>query len=141
MDGPRMISRMAGMPATTTGIKRLAYAISVAEGYWLLGSVPNRARNPGDLKVPGWLGSVTGAENIPIFDNVEDGWNALYHQLQVIIDGTSHAYDLDMSIRDVGLKWTDSQRTEWAENVAVTLDLPISTPLRAILLPDSIPGR
>lgn len=50
MIGPRMLQRLAAMPTAADGLKRLAYAISVAEGYWIAGSVPNRARNPGDIK-------------------------------------------------------------------------------------------
>lgn len=103
------------------GIQDLAAAIAKAEGFYVVDSVPARANNPGDLKVRGWTGPTTGAEHIPCFPTLEDGWHALYVELQRIADGRSHVYDLSMTFAEMGQKWTDTQATAWTGNVIATL--------------------
>lgn len=108
----------------STNLIRFAHAIAAAEGYYVKGSVPQRANNPGDLKpaewmrTHGWTGEKTGAEGIAIFATPEDGWNILYHQLQLIVSKTSHVYVPTMTIAQMAAKWTDTQSGSWAVNVA-----------------------
>lgn len=108
-----------------------AQAIARAEGYYITGSVPNRANNPGDLK----LGGVTIANGITVFDTPEAGWNALYRQLYLILTGRSSYYNLDMTIAEMGRVWTATiaEQSAWASNVAGSLGVPTSTPLWAVL--------
>ncbi len=125
----------------TLRIKSLALAIAHAEGYFTNGSVPQRAHNPGDIKVPNWTGPRTGDEGIPILasDTVDEpleragGWWHLYHQLWLIDQSKSHVYTLDMTIEQMGAKWTDTQADDWARNVAGFLGVDVSTTLRQIL--------
>lgn len=137
-DRPIMTQRLAALPPGPVGIQRLAYAISVAEGFWVKGSVPNRANNPLDLKVLGWTGPVIGAENIPCFLTVIEGWQRGYTQLQRIVNGASSEYTLAMSIEQMAERWTDTADSEWGNNVALVLDLPITTTLRTLLTPDVV---
>src|SRR5688572_30319331 len=53
-----------------------AQAIARAEGFYVPGSIPQRANNPGNIKVLGWTGPRLA--DIPVFDSVEQGWTALY---------------------------------------------------------------
>lgn len=108
-----------------------AQAIARAEGYYITGSVPNRANNPGDLK----LGGTTIANGITVFDSPDSGWNALYRQLYLILTGRSSYYNLDMSITEMGRIWTATvaEQSAWSNNVAGSLGVPASTPLWAVL--------
>lgn len=117
-DPPRVST---GDSNVSVGVSDLADAIAHAEGWGVPGAVPTRANNPGDLKVPGWRGPVTGREGIPIFDTVDDGWSALYHQLQLIERGASSQYDVSMTIAEMANHWTATERPEWAANVAAYL--------------------
>lgn len=117
----------------TEKIRRFAEAIAYAEGFGISGTVPTRANNPGDLKINGWTGEVTGDENIPIFSSVEDGWNRLYSQLEFIRDRRSHVYILNMTIQEMANHYTGTQKTEWAANVSGFLHVPVTTILNDLL--------
>jgi len=41
-------------------IQDLVHAIATAEGFFVDGSIPQRAHNPGDLVIPNWGGPVCG---------------------------------------------------------------------------------
>lgn len=120
-------------PVYSQQIQQFAQAIANAEGFFRPGSIPQRANNPGDLKVSGWTGPTLGAEGIPCFDSPDEGWSRLYRQLQLIVDGRSHVYSLSMTIDQMGAKWTDTQPSSWASNVAAFLGVPTSTPLSQVL--------
>jgi hypothetical protein len=120
-------------------IRQFARAIASAEGFGVTNAVPTRAHNPGDLKVPGWTGPTTGAEDISIFADDAEGWERLHHQLQLIVDGRSHVYTLDMTIAEMGDRWTATAQPEWTANVVDWLNtygdvtVTIETPLRDVL--------
>lgn len=126
---------LAALPPAPPGVRRLAFAIARAEGFGVPGAVPTRAHNPGDLKIPNWTGPVTGAEGISVFATDADGWTQLYRQLLRIVHGRSHVYTLDMTIWEMGIKWTDTHQSAWSHIVAETLGVPVTTTLRAILAP------
>lgn len=104
-----------GFPSTTID---LAMAIAHAEGFYVPGTVPNRAHNPLDLKIPHWTGPVTGAENISVFADDVTGWGYAYRQIQLIADGRSAHYRpaLD-TFATMGRTWTDSAQSAWVNNV------------------------
>lgn len=126
------LSPYGGPTTYPQGIKNMAQAIARAEGFYVAGSVPARAHNPGDLKVPGWSGA-TIAGGISVFPDDASGFNALYRQLYLILTGGSAYYNLDMSIADMAKVWTVTQQSAWATNVAGALGVPTSTPLWSIL--------
>jgi hypothetical protein len=128
------LSPYGGPTTYPAEIKRFAEAIARAEGFYVPNSIPQRARNPGDLKVPGWSGPTLGS-GISVFGDVADGWNALYHQLYIILTGQSARYNLDMSIAEMAAIWTTTQQGPWATNVAGYLGLDVQIPLWQVLAP------
>jgi len=111
-------------------ITRLAEAIAYAEGFYIDGSRPQRNNNPGDLTSP--LGfSFIGHDGIyVIFSTLNDGWKALYKQVELMLTNRSGVYSNNMTILDVARRYTTTQQEEWANNVAsrlgVTVDAIIS---------------
>ena len=117
-------------------VKRFAEAIAVAEGFYVAGDKPNlpqRSRNPGNLKVS----SVPSVGRDPgghlEFATDADGWRALHRQLQIIIDGRSRYYNLDMTIEAMAKSYA-GWWSNWSQNVARVLDVPTTTPLRNLLV-------
>lgn len=109
------------MPKYPQTVIDLAKAIAHAEGFGISGTVPTRAHNPGDLKIPNWNGAVTGSEGISVFLTDEQGWTALYDQLLRIQIGHSHVYNLKMSFTEFSRHWTDTQESNWLINVIYSL--------------------
>ena len=110
-------------------VLKLAKAISVAEGS------PPEWNNPGDL-----TGVDAGSfptcgygnkEGVWKFLNNADGWTALYVKLNRMLAGQSRIYSLDMTLEDVGLKYSGGD-PNWAVNVARELGVPVTTTLRDI---------
>jgi hypothetical protein len=114
-------------------VQALARAIAYAEGFYSQGSAPQRAHNPGAIKVPGWTGPVTGSEGISVFASDDAGWEALYHQLDVIATGRSGIYSLGMTISEMARRWTATQQSAWASNVARSLGVSTNTQLAQVL--------
>lgn len=115
------------------GLQDLARAIAYAEGFFTPGTAPNRANNPGAIKVPGWTGPVTGTQGISVFNSPDDGWNALYRQLDLIDDGRSSVYSESMTISEMAQRWTNTNQSAWAANVASSLGVSTSTRLWQVL--------
>lgn len=126
------LSPYGGPTTYPQGIKTLASAIARAEGFYVTGSIPQRAHNPGDLKVPGWAGPTLG-NGISVFQDDQAGWNALYKQLYLILTGQSSHYTLDDTILSMAQTWTTTQSQAWAGNVAGYLGVPTSTPLWKVM--------
>lgn len=129
---------LGGIGQTNYGrkIEDFATAIARAEGFYVNGSIPDRAHNPGDLKSPGWTypGEVEGStlgEGIAVFQSDGAGWNALYRQLYLIVTGGSSVYSLDDTIASMGVKWVGShtEGNAWATNVASALGVSVNTSL------------
>lgn len=113
-------------------IERFSKAIAQEEGYFVAGSIPQRANNPGDLGNGDigngviQTGGPAGAA-ITIYATPSDGWSALYLKVRRMLSGASLVYTLDMSIEQVGQKWSDTPT--WGENVAKILGVPATTTL------------
>ncbi len=111
-------------------IVTFAKAIAHQEGFGLPNAIPTRAHNPGDLKTgPPFLPGTS----ITQFANDDAGWQALYHQLWIILTSESAHYQLDMTIDQMARTWTATQQGEWSRNVADYLGVPTSTPLWQVL--------
>lgn len=106
-------------------IQRFSEAIARAEGFYTQGSIPQRANNPGDTTDAGDVGNgviQTGGPagaKITIFSNVTDGWNELYRKVRRMLSGASEVYTLDMSVEQVGMKYSDDPN--WGVNVSAAL--------------------
>lgn len=110
-------------PHPSQRVRRIAYAISVAEGYWVPGSIPNRRHNPGDLTRDGVIVE---------FPTATEGWLALYRQVERMLSGKSSFYRPDMSIEEVARFYTATEQDAWARNVAAALGVDPGTKLEAV---------
>lgn len=127
------LSPYGGPMVYPSSIKNLAQGIARAEGFYVAGSIPQRAHNPGDLKLPGWTGATLG-EGITVFPNDAAGWDQLYKQLYSILTGRSSVYSLDDTIATMAAKWTGNDHPDsWASNVARSVSAQTSDPLWAVL--------
>jgi hypothetical protein len=115
-----------------------AQGIATAEGFYVPGSVPQRANNPGAMKVPNWTGPTLG-QGITVFQSDDAGWSALYRQLMLIVTGRSRVYTLDDTIASMAVRWAaggveNEESRNWAANVSKWLNVPDSTPLSQVLV-------
>ena len=114
-------------------VHRMAEAIAYAEGFYAPGNpIPRRLNNPGDLKISSVPNIGKDAAGHLHFATPEDGWLALYRQLQLIINGRSSVYTLDMTIDQMAARYAESNEA-WATNVARRLNVAPSTRLRDVL--------
>ncbi len=110
-------------------IRSFAQAVASAEGWNVPNSIPRRANNPGNLKNGRpWLDGT----QITQYESADQGWNALYRQLRIIVTGQSR-YDLGMSIDQMGAIYEADPGNAWARNVASYLGVDINTPLWEVL--------
>lgn len=123
-----------GMPIVpNSAAQKIAKAIATAEGFYVSGSLPQRANNPGDLELgdKGW-GVLNGKT---IFPSASQGWQALYGIVQGWLDGSSKIYSPDWTIQDVANEYVGGQQNPttdsiaWASNVADTLGVSTDTPI------------
>lgn len=113
-------------------IAKIADAIAYAEGFYLQGSIPNRLHNPGDLTVD-ITGRGIGKDGMYVlYSNDADGWDALRHQIRLMFSG-SRIYSAGMTIAEVASKYTTTQQSDWALNVARRLGVSTSTKLSDIV--------
>jgi len=122
----RTSRRLVGVCRVRLG-SALADAIANAEGANVPGSIPNRANNPGDLKL-GDIGygtlAAAGGQQITVFPSLAAGMAALEHQISLIASGQSKAgYPAGGSIADIAAVYTGGSGTSWAQNVANFLGL------------------
>ena len=106
-----------GTALPSAKLQQLAAAIAQAEGFGIEGAIPTLANNPGDL-VRGDQGHGTIGSGITVYGSVEEGWNALYHELGLIFSGTSKVYNTAMSFAEMAAHWTLTETGAWANNVA-----------------------
>lgn len=114
-------------------VQSIAQAIATAEGSFSSPSaLPRRANNPGDLMLGDiGFGTINGKT---IYATVEDGWNALYHQVRLMLTGVSAYYTPDMTITQMAEKYTGGDNPlSWAMNVARSLGVSIETKLSDLL--------
>ena len=96
-------------------VLKLAKAIANAEGFDNSDALPTRANNPGDL-----TGSDGGSfrtlgtmnpEGVLHFENLEDGWQALYIKVNRMLSGKSTMYPLNLTLDRVGLRYSGGNLT------------------------------
>lgn len=116
---------------------KLASAIATAEGYFVVGSVPRRNNNPGDLRGAPWLTSPKIINHFVQFSNPASGISGLYHQIALDIAR-------GVSLRGLIEKWappSDGNNTlnylsETARRVGIeNLDQPLQELLEIELIP------
>lgn len=111
-------------------VEAIARAIATAEGFFSSSgtALPQRANNPGDLMLGDiGFGVINGKT---IYKTAEDGWNALYNQVRLMLTGASAYYNPQMTIREIAVKYTGNDNpVSWAMNVAQSLGVSIETRL------------
>jgi hypothetical protein len=115
---------------TTDKVQAIAQAIAKAEGFGPSGAIPTKCNNPGDLCLGDFgLGTITssGGEKITVFSSVQDGWNHLYSQIQMWINGTSKYINPQMTWAQIGMKYAGAPI--WAINVARNLGVDVNSTL------------
>jgi hypothetical protein len=121
-------TEVAAGAALDARIDELAEAIATAEGYFAIGpydgrTLPHVLNNPGALKKPALLASDlptwkdTGLVQFP---TAEMGWEALRHQVRLMLTGESRIYHASDTLVHVGQKYADGD-VNWGVNVATTL--------------------
>lgn len=116
----------------TNAAARIADAIAYAEGFYVSDSRPQRNNNPGDLTRALGYPSL-GMDGIyVIFQTVQDGWNALRKQVQMMLDNTSTVYNSSMTIYEVAQRYTVTDQLAWATNVAQRLGVNTNTKISEV---------
>jgi hypothetical protein len=111
-------------------IAALAQAIATAEGFGVVGAVPTRANNPGDLIFGDQGLGVANSEGVTIYPNPAAGWGALYHELNLIFAGGSKVYSTDMSFSTFARIWTGGDNYgAWAATVVNAIGASLDEPL------------
>ncbi len=110
-------------------VDSLAEAIAYAEGFFVAGSRAARNHNPGDLTVD-VTGKGIGKDGIFIvYASDADGWDALKHQVNLMLTNASQIYNNQMTIREVASRYTTTDQLAWATNVAARLGVSMDTKL------------
>ena len=109
----------------------LAVAIAIAEGTLNpdgtanLGSAGYRSNNPGDI--------LDANGGLVAYATIQDGWNALYAQVNLMLTGKSAYYRPGMSLIQVAGVYTGGDSPQgWAQAVAQRLGVSITTTLDEI---------
>jgi hypothetical protein len=114
-------------------VNAFATAIAYAEGFYVNGSRAQRNHNPGDLTLD-TVGLGVGKDGpFIVYANDDDGWTALKRQVQLILTNTSNVYNTDMTIQDVANRYTATDQSAWALNVANKLGVSPDTKVSTIL--------
>lgn len=117
-------------------VRQMAEAIAVAEGFYVVGSVPNRSHNPGDLG-PGDCGPqypiihATGSDVCVLPDDVT-GWMLFYQKLRRIFEGRSQVYNVNMTFTQFAQKYAGDWRP-WVSIVTQRLGVKPDTTISAWL--------
>lgn len=113
-------------------IQDIARAIARAEGFHVVGSLAQRAKNPGNLKMGDvGLGTIAGKT---IYPTLEAGWDALYRQVRLMLTGASAYYNPAMTLSEVARIYTGNDNPlGWARAVAQSLGVTVETRLADLL--------
>ena len=116
-------------PSIPEKVAKMAQCIAKAEGFYVSGSVPQRARNPGDLKLPASMSPNGYLAGHTIFNTDAEGWAALYRQIELMRNGTSKVYNLDMTFEQVARLYAENWQP-WLNNVVSCIGVTQETTLR-----------
>jgi hypothetical protein len=113
------------MVRVSSKIRRIAQAIARAEGYGVPGAIPTVRNNPGNIKGPDGV--------IRTYSTPEEGWQALYRQVLLMLTGESRFYKPEMTIAEIARIYTgEAQFMNWARNVSRVLGVTPDTRLRDV---------
>ena len=100
-----------------------ADAVGHAEGVYTVGSRPYRNNNPGDMILAPPASNYTDKSDgtYAVFDSMQDGWQALEDQLDLIRRGASARYNPNMTFTDMAAVYSPQGNLAWAKNVSIFL--------------------
>lgn len=129
-----LIMRKAFKPVNELVIQELAKAIARAEGFFVIGSRPAKNHNPGNLTVDiaGGPKAVGKDGMYVVYATDADGWEDLRGQVRLMFNGGSNVYNSEMTIQEMANRYTATEQTAWAANVARSLGVPVTTRLKNI---------
>ena len=128
-----LVGTLHAAVAPSPRVVQFAHAIAQAEGFYVKGSIPNRCHNAGDLKgtnFPNQIGVCRGGH--AKFRTDADGWAALFHQIEKILDGTSTKYTNRATFKDVAKTYAQNYRP-WLKIVTKTLQVDDDDDVEAFL--------
>lgn len=103
----------------------IAQALATFEGYFTSGTLADRNNNPGNLRAGvGQIG--TDANGYAVFASAEDGWNALYSQINLDI---SRGLNLQQFIYKYAPPSDNNPTSNYLNFVASKTGLPTDVPL------------
>lgn len=112
-----------GTVATKSQIQRIAEAIARAEGFYTDSTLLQRLNNPVGLK------SVSTG-TLRRFNTIQEGWEAAYRQIELILTNESSIYNKDMTIAQIAPIWTGNDRpAAWAVVVSGELGVNPNEPI------------
>lgn len=114
-------------------ISALSVGIAYAEGFYIANSRPARNHNPGDLTVDTINKGIGKDGPFIVYANDTDGWDALKMQVRKIFTNTSSIYNSNMTINDIATRYTTTDQTAWAMNVAKSLGISPNTKISELL--------
>ena len=118
-------------------ISRLAHIIAIQEGFYKIGTIAQRNNNPGNLVYVGQSKAIGQDKNgFCIFATEQDGWDALYFQLSLILDGKSRYYSPEMTIREFVETWAPTspkdEKDAYARAIAYEFGCEVETKLNQL---------
>jgi hypothetical protein len=127
-------------------VQDIAAALAQFEGYNTPGTLAQRNNNPGNLR--SGIGQ-TGTDNgYAVFATADDGWNALYNQIQLYI---SRGLNLQQMIYTYAPPSDNNPTNNYLNFVAGKVGIPTDVPLSqldaspptdaSVLDPSSAPGH
>jgi len=137
--GPPPLAPEQAAPLFELKVDELARAIATAEGFFVPGSLPNRANNPGSLgpmdtspKFP--VVNARGSQ-VSMLPNVELGWEFLKKKIRRMLRGESRVFSLDDTFWDLGFKYVGGSQfpedaKNWTRNVTRRLGVDPDLTLR-----------
>lgn len=130
--GISMIGGIFG-PSYSDSVIRLSQAIANAEGFNVSGSLPATNNNPGNLTLD-VNGTAVGTDSHGFmqYATPQDGWNALYYQVNLILSNASSLYNNAMTLAQIGNIYSPGTGSVWASNVASYLGTSTATPVNQI---------
>ena len=121
----------------SAAIQLFSEGIALAEGFYVVGSRAARNHNPGNLTLDITNTGVDMDGMFVVYANDNDGWEALYRQVELILTDTSNIYTSQMTLRQIGQKYastsTPTEQLNWAVNVASKLGIDIDTSVSTLL--------
>lgn len=104
-------------------VERIARAIARAEGFFTDSTLLQSLNNPVGLKP-------VGGGSLRSFPTVEQGWQAAYNQIELMLSNRSNVYNREMSISQIAPLWTGGDKPEaWATIVSKELGVDKNTSL------------